>query len=77
MRNAGAGAWSPTDLAVSANGASPITGVPTAANGNLTTVQIGSVAGAAPIFGYIERLAIYPYRAANLPQMSTLANWGG
>jgi hypothetical protein len=76
-----AGAFVPSDKALSVNANGPDTSV--TANGyptSVTQTNIGTFAdGSAPWNGYIERLAIYPYRAANsnLQQLSTLANWGG
>lgn len=76
-RHGFAGAFAPNDLAVSIDGTAPGTSSPASALAAQTELTIGS--GLNSLFGYIERLAIYPRRLTNaeLQQRSTLAYWGG
>jgi hypothetical protein len=77
-RHAVSAGWSATEQAFGVDGATLATqNAPTSIAP--TTLDIGSVAGGSQCFCYIERFAIYPYRAANsnLQTLSTLQNWGG
>jgi hypothetical protein len=76
-RYAAATAFAPNDLALSLQGSTPTASAPATMPAGMVGVVVGS--DVAPLNGYIERLAIYPNRAANsnLQTLSTLQNWGG